>query len=258
MTDIIKSGLQIVCSRKNANVAPEDRKADPVIDEKQIKFYTKLSQAREEQAKNNKPLTPMFRCELVHWDENGDIKKTNIVYQTLAPDQVAAIHNVLLQRLSPSKPKGPKPAAVNDAPAATGEASVSAASGDAGEASSAGTEAGEAAGAEGAVGEDEAAEAKAAEAKAAADKEAADKAAADKKKSEEKTAADKKAAADKKKADEAKAAEAKAAEGKPKSAAEKAREVAVNEQKKADEAKAAAEAAKPAAGGDFDDLFSEE
>lgn len=100
MSDIIPAGLQVVDNRKNFYKKEGEKVAVAVLDPVQIKFYNKLNELREA----GKP-TPMFRCELIHWDENGEIKKTSLSYQTLAPDEVFKIHDIMSTRLSPPKPR---------------------------------------------------------------------------------------------------------------------------------------------------------
>lgn len=237
--DIIPAGIQIVCSRKNANKTGPERRGDAIVDPVQQKFYEALVAMRKADKEAGRKSKPMFRVALMHWDENGDVKETGISYQTLAPDQVAILHDIMATRMGPPKPKGrvaagDKPGDKPDDGAGTGttEGDDAAAAGDAG-----------------AAGNDDT-EAKAAEAKAAEEK----KAAAAKKKAADDEAAKKKAEADKKTTPPAANGN-----GAAKTAAEKAREAAAESEKaaKAAVAKASDAKAAEASGDDFAHLFDE-
>lgn len=254
--DIIPAGLQIVCSHKNHGKARDAIKPDAVIDPVQIKFYEELQKARKEAEASGAKPKPMFRLQMLHWDDEGNIKTTELAYKTLGPDNVNIILDVVNNRLSPPKPKGR--VGGSSTPPANGDGAGGGADaggdghgdGGAGEADDAAAAAAEAAEAE-------------AKAKAEADKKAKDKKAADKEAADAKAAADKKAAEDKEAADK-KAKEAANKKPEPaaaaKSAGDKAREAAANATTKAKESEAKAEAEKPKANddGNFDYLFDEE
>lgn len=123
-TDIIPAGLQVFCSRKNALREPAKRQASAVSDAAQIKFYRALIEQRAKDKAAGKTSKPMFRLELMHWGADGELESTPLIYQTLAPDQVKMIHDIIEQRLRPPQPHrgrpGKAPAATEAAAEATG------------------------------------------------------------------------------------------------------------------------------------------
>jgi hypothetical protein len=249
MTGIIRSGMQIMDSRKNANRKDEDKKVDAIVEPKYIKFYEAISAAIDDAKARNKNPKAMFRCEIIHPKEDGTPTVSTISYEFLAPDTIATFLDIMNTRLSPPKARSTR---TGSTPGANDSAG-----GD-----DDGTNAGGPEGGDDAPAVDDAA-------KAAADKKAADdKAAADKKAADDKAASDKKAA-EKKAADDKKAADAKnvtpaatttpaapAANGK--SAADKARETAAAAQKKAEEATKETTPPPAEGGEDFNGLFDED
>ena len=112
MSRIIKTGMQIACDRKNHSRPEEEKKAEAVIDPKYIKFYTAIDENIERATAAGKKSKPMFKCELIMPDENGAPKSEVIVYEMIAPDQIAMLYGIMQQRLAPpsqrGRPGGPK------------------------------------------------------------------------------------------------------------------------------------------------------
>jgi hypothetical protein len=112
MSRIIKTGMQIVCDRKNHSRPEAEKKAEAVIDPKYIKFYTAIDENIERATAEGKKSKPMFKCEIIMPDENGTPKSEVITYEMIAPDQIAMLYGVMQQRLAPpsqrGRPGGPK------------------------------------------------------------------------------------------------------------------------------------------------------